>query len=964
MNLKRLIPVFLCLFVVGEAYSSVDAGEDCAREADSLRVHAGQYEKEGAYDQAAGLDTTAAVMYRECGKQDEEARALERAGFCLWRIGNLDLSLSYYRRARDLYVEYGGLRDMASVLNRIGLVHWRQVAADSALVKFEEVVRLGRELGDSSLVARGLGNAGMVYRHLGQYSRALRNYSRCLSIHRLADDERKQALALGNMGVLFSSRGQYREALLCFQEALERSRKTGDTRIEGRVLGNMGIVYWNLRQFEDAHDLYMEQLQTARDLQNRIDEATCLDNLGNLEWAMGNEERALKMYRQAWSLYRETGDRRSEGIISYDISQVHLSMGDFEEARKWNVEALEIFLEVGDRWSEALALTAAGDIELGREQPSEAIASFDRALGLVGESGSLELSWYGRFGKAKALQARGDLEGAIQFYREAIEGIEGIRSRINLESLSVRFLQDKMEPYVSLAELLIRTGRVEEAFRVSESAHARTLLDVMSQAVDSHDADIPEDLLRRRSELESEMDQLDRKLLSEHARPGAERDRDLIESVEQALLEARRSYEELIREIDLKVTEKRGAAVPAEPADVASLRQGLIGRKGDVALLEYLVGEDALLIFVVTGDSVVGRVTRVGKDSLSSLAENFRRPFMDLKTGKTDLMNLDFSLSSSQALYDVVIRPVENPLEGISTLVVIPDAALHYVPFEALTSGRKSEKVDNEEHDESLFSFYRTQDYLLDHFVVAYAPSASIINEVRKDRKRRDYSGELYAVGDPYVGEERMTFPYVGEILSVLRGELDFRFSPLPGAREEVRRIGRFFEENATVVLTGEEASEMAFKEHAPGHRYIHLATHGVADDREPLYSKIILGLDDHGVDDGFLHAYEVSRLNLNCELVVLSACETALGPLSGAEGLLGLSRSFLQGGASSVIASLWSVDESTALIMEEFYRHLPEGKGKALREAKLAAFDLDRQGMSMAHPFFWAPFVLIGDWE
>jgi CHAT domain-containing protein len=165
-------------------------------------------------------------------------------------------------------------------------------------------------------------------------------------------------------------------------------------------------------------------------------------------------------------------------------------------------------------------------------------------------------------------------------------------------------------------------------------------------------------------------------------------------------------------------------------------------------------------------------------------------------------------------------------------------------------------------------------------------------------------------------------------------------------------------------VLTGPDATEYGFKRDAPGHRLVHLASHGVADDREPLYSKLVLAVDENGVDDGFLHAYEVSRMNLDCELVVLSACETALGALSGGEGLLGLSRSFLHAGSSSIVASLWSVDESTEEVMAEFYRHLADGKGNALRKAKLKVRQMERDGMSLAHPFFWAPFVLIGDWQ
>lgn len=932
----------------------------CAQRADSLRALAARFEESGKYDRAAELDSLAAAIYRDCGGPLDEGRALERAGFCFWRMGEPDLALLYYGRARTLYARSGEPADMASLLNRVGLVYWKKDEPDSALRIFGEVMGIGRASGDSSFVARALGNAGMVYRHMGQYGQSLECYRKCLSLHRMAGDREKEALALGNMGVLFSSRGQYREALLCFHEALELARQAGDARTEGRVLGNMGIVYWNLGLFDDARDLYEEQLRTARFLQNKLDEATCLDNLGNLRWVLGDYEGALALYQSAMGIYGALGNRRNEGTIAYDIAQVFLSLGKPAEAREWLEKALELHRSVGDGWSEALDLSAVGDLELRGGDAEAALGAFGNALVCLGESGPMEILWYAAFGKARALEALGKYDEAERFYGEAIDVIEQMRSRLNLESLSTRFLESKMEPYVCLTKLLVRRGRLDEAFRVSESAHARTLLDVMSGAKLGLEAGLPEDLVMRRTECEEKISELDRSLVAGYAKQARETPPPDLEETERALYETRKRYEEICREIDLRRAELSGAPTAAQSLGARELRHFLSKNGQDPALLEYLAGRESLVIFAVTAGTIAAEIREVGRDSLSRLGDLFREPFLALRAGQTDLANLDFPVDISRTLYDIAVRPFEPLLEGREVLIVVGDGALHYVPFEALIVGESGRSGS----PDLLFSRYREYEYLLDRHVIAYAPSASLLRETAGLAPGKEYRGAVYALGDPSVGEERMVFPYVGEIIGMLRGDLTFRFSPLPGAREEVETIGKLAGKKGVTVRTGARATERGFKEEAPGHRIIHLASHGVADDREPLYSRLVLATDPDGTDDGFLHAYEISRMGLGCELVVLSACETALGPLASGEGLLGLSRSFFLAGSPSVIASLWSVDESTALIMQEFYRHLEKGKGKALRLAKLEAMNIEKDGVSLAHPFFWAPFVLFGDWH
>ena len=196
----------------------------------------------------------------------------------------------------------------------------------------------------------------------------------------------------------------------------------------------------------------------------------------------------------------------------------------------------------------------------------------------------------------------------------------------------------------------------------------------------------------------------------------------------------------------------------------------------------------------------------------------------------------------------------------------------------------------------------------------------------------------------------------------ILRGG---RLAKLANSESEVKAIGKALSRSENSILTGDEATEENLKANAEEYSIIHLATHFLINDSQPLYSKIVLAQRDKEKEDGYLQTYEVFNMNLNADLVVLSACNTGLGKLRKGEGVIGVSRAFLYAGVPSMLASLWSVDDqSTSIIMKNFYEHLQAGSNKrqALRRAKIE-YLTSSEGVKK-DPFYWAPFVLIGDWS
>ena len=342
----------------------------------------------------------------------------------------------------------------------------------------------------------------------------------------------------------------------------------------------------------------------------------------------------------------------------------------------------------------------------------------------------------------------------------------------------------------------------------------------------------------------------------------------------------------------------------------------------DEAAVCYLVAEDSLFCFVLTRDGLDLRSSSITRSELEGAIEEL------LSGGVQDLFTGDYTLLC--LLHERLIQPLLPLLEGKSRLCIVPDGALNRLPFQALWDA-SSER------------------YLAEDFALYSAPSLSTLDWLRRigTYGRR----EILAFGNPVFDRMSST----GDTAS-LQGDL----VSLPATEQEVLALEDVYRPNA-LVLNGQAASERNFKSRGGGYGVIHLATHSLLNAASPLYSSIALTAAEQ--EDGFLEAWEIMRQELNADIVVLSACETALGRLQEGEGMLGLTRAFFSAGVPSVVASLWSVeDRATRLLMERFHTGLRDGLRPAVALQQAQLFLLHETHYS--NPAYWAPFVLIGDSE
>jgi CHAT domain-containing protein len=362
----------------------------------------------------------------------------------------------------------------------------------------------------------------------------------------------------------------------------------------------------------------------------------------------------------------------------------------------------------------------------------------------------------------------------------------------------------------------------------------------------------------------------------------------------------------------------------------------LLPNAGNTALLEFVVTENRLFVFVLTKDKAKPNLQvfpiEITRGNLTETIAVFRE-----KLARRDIRFSD----DAKKIYNLLLAPISKQIAGKNHLIISPDAALWELPFQAL--------IDKQNK------------YVVESAAVSYAPSLSVLTEIERKQKNQTDASTLLAFGNP--AHRAMPFPNENKNGKPARPiSMSDDFADLPEAEKQVAALSVLYGAKRSLVLTGSKATEIEFKKSAANFKILHLATHGILDDASPLYSYVLLANDAKSAEDGRLEAWELMRMNLSADLVVLSACETGRGKIGAGEGIIGLSWAFFVAGSPTTIASLWKVESaSTTEIMLGFYRGLQYksiSKAESLRQSSLALLKNEKY----AHPFYWAGFILIGN--
>ncbi|MFT5143651.1 MAG: CHAT domain-containing protein, partial [Thalassolituus oleivorans] len=521
------------------------------------------------------------------------------------------------------------------------------------------------------------------------------------------------------------------------------------------------------------------------------------------------------------------------------------------------------------------------------------------------------------FGMAEADERLDDPESALDYYELAAVELEQERGMLTAEEDKAGFLAQTRYLYEEIVHFLTREALDDptsvfaaRAFEFAERGKARAFLDQMAEALAGVRSGVDEELQSDLDVLSDNMAYLRGELATT---PRSERDK--IAELKENVRAMEGEYERVEREM-IERNPRFAAIRYPHPVTLAEVQNEVLA-DGEL-LLQYALGDSSSTLWAVSSEG----------------AAVFQLPVRTEIESQVELLRFSLEDPSravdtpARQLYDILVEPAAEWLAAASEVIVVPDGALNYVPFEALTA--------------------RDGSYLVEGAAFSYAQSASVLRQLIKEPKAQP-TMELLAIGDPAFG---------GALESgFLRSE---PLTRLPFSGAEASGIAALFPAGSAQVLLAEAATEEAVTSALASetYRFVHFATHGLVNDDRPDYSG--LALAGSGTD-ALLQASEIFNLKIDAEMVVLSACETGLGQLVKGEGMVGLTRAFMYAGAPSVAVSLWSVsDQSTSTLMQSLYGALQDPsstKSAALRSAKLALL----RDESTAHPFHWAPFILVG---
>ncbi len=848
----------------------------------------------------------ALVQYRNAlslwkGQNAQQATTLLRMARIYWDLGKKSASLGAYHRALPLTQDVG---EIVLIWNSLG-GGLRQEAPEAAVAAHRVALFLSNWTPDPVHKASALSGIAQSYQDQGESDLASRFFERSI-------EEWSQA-------------GAHSEAAMTYCRLAEHHLNLGDTKKARRVLQEMGI---------------------PRELEN-LERPACHDRLLGLAFMQsGSHAIAARLLETTWQRVRDS-DRGTEVSVLTDLGSALLNLGRLGQAKEAFKEALTIAREEKLDKHEAYALAGLGGV---LHQQGDA-AAFD----LYTQSGDL----YGRLGDslsqstvlfrlARAERDFGRLEAARESIDQALKLVEALRA--DLQSLEYRaaFLGVRTDFYDLRVDILLRLherspdqGHAAAAFEASEWSQSRSLLEGAQELGAGVPKSIPRDRLRRQQVLRSRLQRLENERLQIVSRGAGAIERGRLAGIERRISETVAEWEELVQEI--RGLNPGYAALTAPRILNVSEVQRLLDP--DTALIAYALGEERSALWWIDQQGFELRELP-GREELAQRAGKVMS-LVSVTPSKLNPGEREKPLLKD--LGAALLGPVADRLPRVRRLAIVGDDALRSLPFSALTVPG-------------------TDDPLLDSHEVVLLPSASLIAVLRDRQARRATpSKEIATFADPVFGpsDERAG----GK--TPLRGELP---RLLHSGDEATKILGLVSAEDGRGYVGFDVTREAVLAEDFSQFQFVHFATHGLVDARDPNLSGIQLSrIDRQGrLQDGggLLRFYEVYNLDLPVELVSLGACRSAVGPQVPGEGPIGMSRSFLYAGATRVVGALWNVDdEASAALMGRFYEVLQKEGGSpatALREAqRYVREQLDDKGRKKwQSPYYWAGFVLQGDWR
>lgn len=914
-------------------------------------------------------------------------------------LGNVYLSFGDKKQALEVFTESVPLREaihdrpgLLRSVNYMGISHGYMGDGRKALEYFEKAHLIADELGDHQADASILNNMCVVTSNLGEYKKALGICHQALSTTVFTRNKLDETITLDNIATIHASMGEYQEALDIHNRSLAIYREFKVPHGEAITLNNIAWIYGSLGEYQKAIDLYNESVKIFHQQGDEYRESLALSNIGVHYGHLGDYQKELEVELKLLPVRQKLNDLEGQGATLNRIAVCYAQLGDKQKASDNYEKALTLFQGTGRHRTFLTTLDNAGELQRQIGNLPKAMSYFNDGLSMSKDSGDRKNEAQILAHIARLERDRGNLSEARTRIEEALAAVESLRVNVKSYQLRASFLASVKQYYEFDIDVLMRLhkqnpsgGFDAAALHASETGRARSLLELISEANAEIRRDVDATLLERERALHQ--------MISDKA----ERQVRLVgdKQTEQKAKETAKEIEELTTEyeqVQARIRQKSpryAALTQPVPLNLKQIQTDLVDE--DTLLLEYALGEEKSYLFAVT-PAALGAFELPKRADIESAAQHayellsarnrviagespMRR---DLRIQKADAEYPKAAAALSQTL----LGPVASHLKK-KRLLIVSEGVLQYLPFAALPepSTAQGESVPQRSAPRDSSDAVNRLPLVFEHEVVTL-PSASVLAVLRQELAGRKSSDKRIAViadpvftaSDPRVKLAGSSTPPANadslDARQVKRSAAESDLADLVRlrfSRQEAAQIVRFAPEGQVLEAVDFEANRAtATSPELARVSILHLATHGLINNQHPELSGVVLSLvDKEGrPQNGFLRLYDIYNLKLDADLVVLSACQTALGKEIKGEGLIGLTRGFMYAGSPRVVASLWQVnDRATAELMGRFYEAVFREQlrpSAALRSAQISMWK-DKRWQT---PYYWAAFTLQGEWK
>jgi len=890
---------------------------------DKISLEGNKLLNHGDYQAALAKYQQALVIYRETKSRWNEGEMLGNICIVNYYLGQINTALEFCQQSLAIAREVNNKLSIGFGLNTIGLIYQNNGKYELAIESYQQALTIFRE-SKNSTECTILYNLAFVYHLQGNYPQALKLYQQSIELSKLNKDRSSEGRAYTGMGLIYQIRGDYTQALKIFFQARAIEAEIDDKIGLGAALINIGQTYVYLADYPQALKYFADSSSIFRSIGYLSGIGVTLNNKGNVYYLMGKYPQALVAYQGALKIYREISNPSEEGTTLSNIGSIYSVLGQYQRALKYYQSALEIAKNLGNKSNEGVLLSNVGMGYYQLEQYNEAKDYHQQAITVDRATGNREA-------ESTALNNLAQDYHALKQYAESL--------KIHIQSLTIKqSIGDRAgEAYVlnNIGQDYSSVDEIEKSliYYRQATAIAHSIKYLETEGVALNNQGIALYRLDRLPEAEAQL----RAAISiwESLRAGLV-DRDKI-SLQDRIKGTYDLLQKVLIEQNkfqaaLEIAERGRARVLAEllaskiptinSATSQKIRQApnlskiqQIARAQKATLVEYSTIGDRILIWVIkpTGKITFHQTKLPPKTTLKDLVDTTRDGIGANRGARSKDDTPNPTGGDLKQLHQLLIAPIvkDLPTKPEERVIILPQNELFLVPFAALQDAQDR--------------------YLIQQHTITIAPSIQVLalSEAKSNR--------LSKVAPLVVGNPIMP-------------SFDPPLRPLPGSEVEAKGIGTILQVAPLIGAQADKQKVIALMKTAP---IIHLATHGLLDTIKGDIPGAI------ALTNGFLTSGEIFDMQLSANLVVLSACDTGRGDLTG-EGVVGISRSFSVAGVPSVIVSLWEVnDEATKALMEEFYRNLQLKKlpkAQALRQAMLTTM------VDYPNPNFWSAFMLVGE--